>query len=922
MLPELETILGTITGQYDERREKRTLTANYAAGQRNLCISSIIARMEALDENDEEYRECSFLARSLLNGWTVTDIPMLRDLYHTVHDIPEGRLRSEGEDLLGQIGSMKADTLSARFEMIGLMNHYYFGISRDFDRYKNKMIDFNREQARKTIYPAEYPVNDDFARLSGNNDPENGVSYAQAIDNNQLEEYMSLKAESARTAEEYIFREVSDSERAAEEQRPFVPNEGQSRNGVTKRDSEAVREVLGDSVYDEIDEMRRGRLEDRKVRLHHSLGTKYQKQGHDVLEMEFAGSGGEDVIRGHKDRNGRIMLERLTPDAVIQTYGTKARGANGSEYDFIRYKNRDIKLPDQTTANKTRYTFAGPSPTMFRGIPNFGAYSIESSRENARFFGEQFLAPRFEKWLQGGEKKPVNIILSGHSRGAVTAGQAAKRIDAWISKYIAEHPGAEDFKNYVSYDLTLRDPVPGMVTDLRLGSCNLKNIPNMNAVVFCSTGIEAADMMFPLQHVRGAKKVILTTTGHSMDIMDTDESQKNVFRGVDNAGHMVSYYDSETGEMHRGSGLSEIPDGVYVADEKRNLVRLTSYSQVNDLYGSLYDKSSPQRIRTRRIHKMVRDWFLENELEMSFPDERTRKMEEEKNAHNQDRIMQSTSKRMAPVQEEIRKLRELREKGGSHEQLIKQNKALIEACRTYMKNTAMPPADGSAYRAGLVSDTLSFTMRENNQLNKELSAMRGEVREPGLDEKIKANRERLEKKEGYLGRKKAAEAARLEKQQQILSLIRDTAEKCGNTLKILDNTRKGKSNSTSYDRMHKVLEEGSNLNEQTSVAEMTEFLKRFNDLSESYRVGHSTIIGPRTADGRKRLEQSRLINEYGNSTAAKLQELSKGLGEKNTPVGMRIRNHTANLEHIQTRQTELGAAQRKSAAKAQAQPAM
>ena len=148
---------------------------------------------------------------------------------------------------------------------------------------------------------------------------------------------------------------------------------------------------------------------------------------------------------------------------------------------------------------------------------------------------------------------------------------------------------------------------------------------------------------------------------------------------------------------------------------------------------------------------------------MSFPDERTRKAETAKNDVIQSKILRSGGKRMEPVKAELEKLRELKQKDPTKEELIEQHKKLIEACRTYMKETkTMPPSGNSAYKLGLIGDTLSFTMRENNQLTKELSIERGEHRAFELDDKIRAHKDRLEKKEGYLERKQAAEAKRLE----------------------------------------------------------------------------------------------------------------------------------------------------------------
>ena len=234
-----------------------------------------------------------------------------------------------------------------------------------------------------------------------------------------------------------------------------------------------------------------------------------------------------------------------------------------------------------------------------------------------------------------------------------------------------------------------------------------------------------------------------------------------------------------------------------------------------------------------------------------------------------------------------------------------QNKRLIEACRTYMENTGMPPSGISAQKVGLVADTLSYTMRENNQLKKEISIEKGETRESELDDKIKAHKERLEKKDGYLDRKRAAESKRLEKEKRIRDLIKDTAKRCQDSLDKLALTRIGKKGSSSYEKMHKVLEEGAKLDDQTSVSEMTDFLKRFTNATESYRNSHDTLIGPRTDDGKDRLNESKAVNAYGLHMTEQLKDLSAGLGEKNTPIGLKIKHSEQNLTYINNRQKEL-----------------
>ena len=966
MLPELEKILADIGSYYkrglkkryppDPETEKQTAPATEAQSgpaqaekdslppeeelspdqqalldqtpqeHKNLCLSALVGRMENLPQDDPEYKECSFLAHALKNGWLVDDIQLLRDIYASLSNTPSA-YRPEANKILDQFASAKANKLSDRFEMLDITSWFLLNLGGAYPKYqktKHSLIEHNRT---KKIYPLEYPEDKDFEKTAGGKDPNKGVKYTDVFKNDESSEaYRNERDELARENTEYVFDEITERQRALEKETLFVPNAGQSWNKMTISASKAIGEVIGSSVYDEIGEMSRGKLSDRKVKLHHSMGTRHQKEGHDVLELEFAGSGGHDVQKFHKDRNGEIDdIKKLTEEEAKAKYGIKAKkpGSTKDEFDYIRYRERTIKLPEGKTATKMRYAFAGPTPDMpgiLRGLINLGEYSIENSRKYAKHYGAEFLGPRFDKWLSGKEEpKPIHIDISGHSRGAVSAGQAAKYIDEWVQSYIDAHPDnpkAKELKKYVHYDLRLYDPVPGMITNWHLGSCDLRKIPNVNCTVFCSLGIEAPDFAFPMQHVKGAKKVILTMTDHAINTNKVDVSQHNTFG--DRKKHAQGYYDAETGEMHRGSGLNELPDGVYIADEKYNLIRVTSYSQVKELFDTTYDKTSPQRVRARRIHKMVRDWFIENELEMSFPDEQTRMTEGIKNDMIQDKILKQNAKRLRSVKDEIENLRKLKQRNGgySKEELLEQNKKLIKACREYMQETTMPPSGNTAYKVGLVSDTLSHTMRENNFLKKELSKEKNEVHEPDLDDKIRAQKERLEKKDGYLKRKQVAETKRLEQENKVLKLFADTAKKCSDTLAELDKTRVGKSASSSYDKFHKILEEGSKLGAQTSVSEMSDFLRRFSDASESYRNSHDSLVGPITGDGKKRLEKSVEMKTFGKDTAEELKKLTIGLGEKNTPIGLRIMDSSAKLEDIKNKQEQRKAAEAQPAVEA------
>ncbi|MBO4887266.1 MAG: hypothetical protein J5589_03020 [Firmicutes bacterium] len=887
MHPDLEQTLRQNIEQYNQLHSSGQLTKENVQSYRADCIDALAERMTKVDQKDDEFKECAFIVNALKNGWLVSDIDTLRTYYQSVQKLPKSNEKTEGESCLYVISSFKVEKLIDRMEMLNRVN---------MNMYTSKFTDQSLTDAynairshyyNRVIYPAEYPDDADFAHVAGKEDLTNGVSYSE-ISKDPVREanFFEAKKERRRTNEDYYIPEVDDPMNAENAERFESGWWHRNTGGITKKTSLAVKQSLGTDIYDEIYEMSRGSVSDRKVKLYHSLGTKYQKQGHDVLQMDFAGSGGETPIKKHKGRGGKIVLEKKTAEEIKTLYGTKVQKPRkpGKFFDFIWKREGSMKIPGKEPAKKVHYDIAGPSPTMLWGLPNFGEYSIENSRDNATFFGVEFLKERFDDWrLNGKEPKPIHIQLSGHSRGAVTAGQTAIKINEWVQKYCQRYPDqAANFKDFVHYDLVLRDPVPGFGTDATIGDCDLRKVPNVNATVFCSLGIQAPDDLYALQHVRGAKKLILNTMLHQMDTGDTDESQINLV-GNGKEGHMVSYFDSETGEMHRGSGISELPDGVYIADEKYRLIRVTSYSQLKEMYNSTFDTTTPQRIRSRRIHKMVRDWFCENELEMSFPDERTRRAETAKANGIKEKIQGMKVKRLRSVQEELKKIDKLKaDPTTSREAMIAANKNLIKVCREYMKNTTMPPKGISADKAGMVGDILSFTMRENNQLSKELNLVSANDPRAILDAKILAQKERLEQREGYLQNKQFAERKRLEQEKEIETIIKKTREICKDNITSLNQIGKWKKKNAKFKA---ILEEGSRLGPKTSIREMKDFLGRFSALSKK--------------------EDYESLRKAGAMAATKLNSISAGLGDPDVPIGVRIQNREENLAYLKNKEQEL-----------------
>lgn len=883
----LEQQLQDLISPYTERSKNKQLTAEYVKAQKEQCIQLLTMRMLALNRSSDEYREYDFLTRCLLNGWLVSDIKTLSTLYENVQKFPvEQGHRRIGEAVLDQFRFTKADTLTKRFALYDVGRQLMYRIS------PNEYRTFLKSFDQRTVFPAEFPNDKDFKIVSRSAKPEDGVvfsTFASSTDNPEL--YKRLQ-ELNRTQDNYVMRELTDQERQAEKNAPANLSFGHRYiGGIKEKASDSIRTALGEAVYDEIWEMSRGSVQERRVPLHHSVGTKYQKQGHHVLSMEFAGSNGTEPLKLHKlNKNLKGDLKTMSADKVNEIYGEAANIANSNtKLKFVRKKERTIDGPNGEKAQKIRYNFAGVSPGFLFGLLNFGKYSVQSSRENARFYTEQFLKSHFEQWLKdikaGKTPTPVHIELSGHSRGAVTAGMTAVAIDKWVTKYLSQHPEMAGFKKYINYDLILRDPVPGLGTSTVLGDCDLRGIPNMNCTVLCSMGIQTTEILFPMQHVRGSKKIILNMEDHQMDVAKTDNSQEGIVGNstTSASGHMTGYFDAETGELHRGSGLSELPDGVYVADEKYRLIRVTSYSQLLTLHKTVFRNSIPQPARIRRIHKMVRDWFCENELDMSFPDEQTRKAEEGKAKGIRDRILASGAQRLDPVKAEIRRLKKLEQKPNvTKEERIQQNYRLISACRTYMKNTSLPPSGESARKVGMVGDVLSYAMRENNLFAKELKLYRDDDPKNVLDEKIQNFRDRLEHKEGYLQRKCDLESKRLAQVNGVQQLVNDTKDYCQQKLRLIGEGYRWSKKTLPIKRM---LEEGAALDDRKNLRELKDYYKRLNELP-----------------GKESFQD---LNRLAAEKSTQLADLSKSIVEAETPIKVIADKHQADVRYLQQRNQEL-----------------
>ena len=390
---ELENGLKKTIDDYNKTRKAGQLTEQKSKQHKDACLVMLNNRMAVLDENKDEdkseLRECAFVASALSNGWLVSDIDVLLDFYHTVENIKadqnddeaianeKKRLKSEGELYIGQIASMKADTLFDRYEMLNLCSMMLWNFQHK-NRAENLTETFNKLRMRQSaeVLKAEYPKDknfDKFLELENNYRREHaenqgaepymgGVRYGHLQIN---EEYLKLRDERNRTQGEYILQKTNVRTWYEELNKPSSVITFRLTGNLTKKASACAREAMGESVYEDILAMHRGSAAERKVNLHHSLGTKYQTQGCDVLEMEFAGSGAQDVMREHKGRNGLINLNGLSEEKIRERYGEKARKpGSGDLFDYNWKKERTISVGVGEQAKEAEKVMS-PAPVHF-----------------------------------------------------------------------------------------------------------------------------------------------------------------------------------------------------------------------------------------------------------------------------------------------------------------------------------------------------------------------------------------------------------------------------------------------------------------------------------------------------------------------------------------------------------------------------
>lgn len=311
---------------------------------------------------------------------------------------------------------------------------------------------------------------------------------------------------------------------------------------------------------------------------------------------------------------------------------------NGLKHILVKFKAKD-RSDNGARVWKQRVTMAGPLGGIMgikKGMRNAGDYSTKKLREYTLVLGKSYCEDIFTMWdrymakadeyeAQGKPEEAakerakinnINIIMRGHSRGGVAVTQGAMMIKYWL------HEKYPQYEKYVKFETTQYDPVPGTGSEEILGEKQNLEInlngdakeeeylakkhmralgDSGNTTVVYSLHTQHA-LFFAPQIVKGAKRIILTPFNHDVGIDKVDKTQ--------NKAHRSGYTDSATGEVYRGSGISQLDEGLYILDEKNVLVKMPDAKTAEKIVNELLKKTSiTQYSRHDRIRKIIRAWF-------------------------------------------------------------------------------------------------------------------------------------------------------------------------------------------------------------------------------------------------------------------------------------------------------------------------
>lgn len=660
------------------------------------------------DPNSRTIRNEAFRIEMLKRGWTLEDMPFMEAYFDSIENCTDPEVAQIGLQKLEELKNTEITTWHKRSEVLAGM-YAAMGTFTPGDFIKTEAL--LQEAAMREGNGVEYP-NDkemqDKLKNKGSFNPYYTAfkkdKTAQSRANTSMlrragyEHNVQTEAtkSTVRKKKSYVLPKLDDDEL---NRHTFNRSQKSVRAEMSQRD--AIKQVFGDSVYEDIDSIYQADdPKDRTVPIHHSRGHAQLDNGQPVLELDFAGSGFAQARKEHHGFHGNIIdedkLDAETARAMNAQYGTRQQKVGNIDTSDNHVRMKRVM---QDGVTKYRYTLPGPSADN-KGLTDTGRYRISNNVEIGTEAAIEFLKPLMAKWKANpndpGFNMPVQINIQGHSRGAVASSETVIEIYDWLKK----QEGYEEFTKHVNFELIQRDPVPGPdVWDHRRNYPDLRNIPNLKATTIYTTVADAtlSGLFFHPQNVRGQERIIIGTTPHSAGLEGVDKSQMG--DRDDGLAHQWGYYDAETKEYYRGSGITELPPGVYLTDEKRNLIRVTKYSQVDQVINRVNQVDhfgADHSTRQNTIRAVVKNYFIDNPDKLEFTDEAHRQRETALSELNIALIQSTKDASLSSLRAAIRDFgsaKSIVDKAEREEALKNAKRRILDECRSYMINTDVEKVD-------------------------------------------------------------------------------------------------------------------------------------------------------------------------------------------------------------------------------------
>ena len=500
-----------------------------------------------------------------------------------------------------------------------------------------------------------------------------------------------------------------------------VPQTKFARKAKLSSVRQTIKNFFGISRYSGYDRNVDVNLEKRKdVPIHHSLGRQLALKGHNVLEIDCAGSTFDAWRNEHKGLKGK---HNKLDDRFVQKYGFDAKSGK-------RSTGTVLKKEKELTNGKKIQRFTVPGPKILE-LLDLGR-TMSTITDHVYNISTEYIKDITESKDWRDNRTPISLNLQGHSRGAVGEALGVKKTMEWIQKNYPKTADFKDYSQFIKVNAIQMDPVAGgdsyrdKWNKIDYRDKNGKKIPGLNTTTIYTIHSEHGTGFAPSE-VRGQDRIILVADKHGVGLDTVDTSQKNV--EGDNALHKAAMFDSKTGEAYRGSGISELPRGVFFRDENGVLVRMRSYSEAVKITNEVLKNASGQKDRKKIVLKSVKNWFIDNAYidETMTDEEKTAEAERVRNVHNAESPYSvlfdehtSDSGEMDKVKKALRKVEGLRNEDPDNKlALISAYSGAIEELKKYM-SVKNPSSEKGIKRMNAVADFLSLYRIESDILDKSM----------------------------------------------------------------------------------------------------------------------------------------------------------------------------------------------------------